>query len=63
MKRLLLSGVALAAFLADPATAADMSAPIAPIPAAYGWTGFYMGVNFGLSHARSRHRTEAFNRF
>jgi len=52
MRKLLLSGAALAA-LAVPALAADLPArpvykapPAAPV---YGWTGFYGGVNLGYS--------------
>lgn len=51
MKRRLLRGLALPAFFAGPAMAADLpvKAPPPPIPAAaaYNWTGFYVGLNAG----------------
>ncbi len=53
MRKLYLSGVALAALAAGPAIAADMPAPAykaAPPPASpiYNWTGFYVGGGFGF---------------
>jgi outer membrane immunogenic protein len=55
VKRRLLRGAALPALLAGPAIAADMpvKAPPAPPPAAYGWTGFYVGLNAGGTWAHS----------
>ena len=53
MRKLLLSGAALAAFAVSPALAADLPARPAykapPPPVTYGWTGFYGGVNLGYS--------------
>jgi outer membrane immunogenic protein len=54
MKRVLLSGVALAALVGS-ATAADIprrverqvTAPVPYVAAAYNWTGFYAGINAG----------------
>jgi outer membrane immunogenic protein len=51
MKRVLLSGVALAALMSS-ASAADIArrapaAPPVPFVALYNWTGFYVGVNAG----------------
>jgi outer membrane immunogenic protein len=54
MKRVLLSGVALAA-LVSAATAADIprrverqvAAPVPYVAVAYNWTGFYVGINGG----------------
>lgn len=53
MRKLLLSGVVLAALAAGPATAADMGtpaykAPPPPAPPVYNWTGFYVGGGFGF---------------
>jgi outer membrane immunogenic protein len=52
MRKLLLTGAALAAF-AGSAIAADLPArPVykaPPPPPVYGWTGFYAGVNLGYS--------------
>jgi outer membrane immunogenic protein len=55
---LLLSGAALVA-LASSASAADIPsrvAPVAPIPYAYNWTGFYLGINGGWGWGESRFR-------
>jgi outer membrane immunogenic protein len=59
MKKLLLTGVAFAALIAvGPALAADVAAPahrapvVVPVVAAYNWTGFYVGGNFGYSTTR-----------
>jgi outer membrane immunogenic protein len=61
VKRRLLRGAALPALLASPAIAADMpvKAPPAPPPAAYSWTGFYVGLNAGGTWARSDASTTA----
>jgi outer membrane immunogenic protein len=53
MRKLLLSGVAIAALAAGPATAADMGTPAykvspPPAPPVYNWTGFYVGGGFGF---------------
>ncbi len=51
MKKVILTGLALAALAATgPAIAADMpvKAPVAP-PVIDPWTGFYVGVNAGYS--------------
>ena len=52
MKRLLLSGVALAALAVTPALAADLprKAPVymPPAPLAFSWTGFYVGGSAGI---------------
>jgi outer membrane immunogenic protein len=52
MKKLLVAGIAVAAFCGAPAVAADMlvKAPVnkAPVAApAYSWTGFYVGAELG----------------
>jgi outer membrane immunogenic protein len=50
MKRVLLSGVALAALMGS-ASAADIPRrvePVAPVPYVYNWTGFYVGINGGV---------------
>jgi len=54
MKKLLLSGVALAALTVGPANAADLGRPPpAPVPVPayipFSWTGFYIGGNAGLA--------------
>jgi outer membrane immunogenic protein len=52
MKKLLVAGIAAAAFCAAPALAADMpvKAPPPPVVApAYSWTGFYIGVHAGAA--------------
>ncbi len=50
MKKFLLSAVAFGAF-AMPAMAADLSAPLGPVP--YDWSGFYIGGNVGWGFAES----------
>ena len=50
MKKLLVAGIAAAAFCSAPALAADMpvkAPPPAPPVAAPSWTGFYIGGNVG----------------
>ncbi len=47
MKKLLVAGVAAAALLSAPAFAADYPMKAAPAPAAFNWSGFYIGVNGG----------------
>ena len=52
MKRVLLSGVALAALVGSAAAAdiprrVEQVAPAVPYVAAYNWTGFYVGINAG----------------
>ena len=49
MKKLLVTGAALAALIGTPAFAADMALKAAPPPAApvWSWTGFYLGANAG----------------
>ena len=52
MNKIAVSAVAIATLFATNAVAADMavkSAPVAPAPAAYNWTGWYVGVNAGAS--------------
>jgi len=56
MKKILLAGAALAAFVASPALAADLPtrAPVykaAPIASVYNWTGFYIGGHAGWGQA------------
>jgi outer membrane immunogenic protein len=58
MKKLLLAGVGVAAWAAAPVFAADLppAAPaVAPVvaPAAWSWTGFYIGGNAGYSWGRA----------
>src|SRR5262245_50544176 len=52
MKRIWLGAFALATMVAAPALGADLrlpvKAPVAPLPA-YGWTGWYIGVNAGAA--------------
>src|SRR5262249_17035281 len=50
MKKLLLSGIALSALIAAPATAADLRMPTKappPPPIYFSWTGCYIGGNVG----------------
>jgi outer membrane immunogenic protein len=55
MKKLLIAGLAAAAFYGEPALAADMAVadlavkapPVAPAPA-LSWAGFYIGANAGF---------------
>ncbi len=53
MKKLLLSGVALAALAVTPVLAADLGRPVykapppAPAPLVYNWGGWYVGLNAG----------------
>jgi outer membrane immunogenic protein len=58
MKKLMLTGFALAAIVAGPAFAADMPLK-APPPVYYTWTGFYFGGNFGWAHGDDRWCTDA----
>jgi outer membrane immunogenic protein len=55
MNRLLIGGVALAVLLAGPAVAAEkaLKAP-APKPAAFSWTGWYIGGNAGYMWGQTR---------
>jgi outer membrane immunogenic protein len=62
MKRIILSSLALAAFIGS-ASAADLprraAAPVAApvyMPVAYNWTGFYAGINGGWSFGTSSWR-------
>src|SRR5438105_4373621 len=57
MKNFIPAGVALAAMIAGPATAADMPLKTRPPAAAYSWTGCYVGLEGGGSWGRSRHTT------
>lgn len=50
MKKILVAGIAAAAFCGAPALAADMPVK-APAPALYNWTGFYGGLNAGYGWA------------
>jgi outer membrane immunogenic protein len=50
MKKLLLAGLAIGAFIA-PTMAADMPVK-APIPLLFSWTGFYIGANAGWGTLR-----------
>jgi outer membrane immunogenic protein len=52
MKKILLVGVAVAAF-ATGATAADLSIPRSAIPSAFSWTGFYLGAHIGYGAGRT----------
>jgi outer membrane immunogenic protein len=52
MKKLV-GSVALVAFLAGPAMAADMAVYKAPPVVVYNWTGFYAGANIGYSWGTS----------
>ncbi len=58
MKKMLLSGVALAALAVAPALAADLprKAPVyvAPAPLPFLWTGFYVGVSGGIISQNSK---------
>src|SRR6516225_8974923 len=59
MKKLLLAGIAFAALVAGPATAADLARPVhrRPVVVAapvYTWTGFYVGGNVGGSWGNAR---------
>jgi outer membrane immunogenic protein len=50
VKKLLLTGVALAALSAQPAMSADLARPVyrpAPVVPFFSWTGFYIGANVG----------------
>jgi outer membrane immunogenic protein len=59
MKKTLL-GMTAAVFLAAPAMAADMRAPVKAPPraaaAVYDWNGFYTGVHCGGARTHTRHR-------
>src|SRR6516225_8295132 len=59
MRKLLLAGIAFAALVAGPATAADLARPVyrRPVVVAapvYTWTGFYVGGNVGGSWGNAR---------
>jgi outer membrane immunogenic protein len=60
MKKSLILGAAVAALLAAPAIAADLPvkapvrAPAVVVPAAYNWTGFYVGGYYATSITHSR---------
>ena len=50
-----LAGALLASAFSGAALSADLpvkAAPLAPVPAAYNWTGFYLGANFGYGWGR-----------
>ena len=54
MKKLFVSGIAFAALIVGPATAADIEAkPVyrAPPPPPFSWTGFYIGAHVGSGWA------------
>jgi outer membrane immunogenic protein len=42
-----ITGIVIAAILAGPAMAADLSISPPPAPLAYNWTGLYFGINGG----------------
>jgi len=52
MKKLLMIGIAAAAFSGAPAIAAEL--PLKAAPVLFDWTGWYGGVNTGYSWGRSR---------
>jgi outer membrane immunogenic protein len=52
MKRVLLSGMALAAIAVGPAVAADMPVKAAPMAPVYSWTGCYIGAHGGGAWSR-----------
>jgi opacity protein-like surface antigen len=54
MKKAISVVASIAALIATPAIAADVTLPVkappvAPAPAVSGWTGFYLGADAGLS--------------
>jgi outer membrane immunogenic protein len=60
MKKILLTGAALATLIGTPALAADMAVKAPPMPApvpAWSWTGFYIGVNAGYAWGDSNHNS------
>ncbi len=65
MKKVMLTGVALAALISGPAFAADLARPVykAPPPPieVWSWTGFYLGVNVGYSFGRSNTAADIFD--
>src|SRR5258708_23654627 len=63
MKKILLAGIAAAAFCAAPAIAADMphTAPVskaAPAPV-FSWNGCYGGIEGGGAWGKSKHTSDA----
>jgi outer membrane immunogenic protein len=63
MRTLVLVGIALAAAVAGPATAADMPVKAKAPPAAvaiYNWSGCYVGANVGGAWARQHATTQGF---
>ena len=59
MKKIFLASIAFAAFVAGPALAADMRAPVykappPPPPPVYTWTGCYIGGNIGWARAETK---------
>ena len=65
MKKAIVVVASAAALIAAPAIAADVTLPVkappvAPAPAASGWTGFYVGADAGLSATNSSWSTTNF---
>jgi outer membrane immunogenic protein len=56
MKKLLIAGVAAAAFCAAPAFAADMPVKAPPVAPMFNWTGFYVGATAGYGWGKSQHQ-------
>src|SRR5436853_34415 len=52
MKKILLASVAITAFCAAPALAADMPVKAPATPAAFDWSGFYVGGDAGWQGSR-----------
>jgi outer membrane immunogenic protein len=64
MKKILLVGIAAAAFCGAPAFAADRPAPVykaAPAPAVFNWTGFYAGIDGGYGWSPHSDQLQDFN--